>query len=269
MRCFAFIAWLAAAPAFAGEVPTDLLDRATQAQVVILGEVHDNPTHHATQAAIVAHLQPAAIVFEMLTPEQALLVTAENRDHPVALAEVLDWANSGWPDFAMYHPIFVAAPDAQIFGAAVPRMAARAAMQDGLAQTFGPDADDYGLTSPLPPDQQAAAETLQQEAHCNAMPPEMLPVMVDIQRLRDAVLARETLRAVDATAGPVVVITGNGHARMDGGVPDYIANLRPDLTMLTIGQSEEGAMTPGTFDAILSAPAVARPDPCAQFQQDG
>lgn len=269
MKWLGLCAILGCGPAVAGDVPAALLARADSAAVIIVGEVHDNPAHHAAQAAIAAHVAPSAIVFEMLTDAQAARVTADNRSDPAALAAALDWAGSGWPDFAMYYPIFAAAPQAAIFGGAVPRDAARAAMETGLAGSFGPDAAAYGLTTPLPPDQQAAQEALQQEAHCNAMPPEMLPVMVDIQRLRDAVLARATVQALDATGGPVVVITGNGHARKDGGVPGYLAQLRPDLAVLTIGQQEDGATTPGQFDAMLPAPAVARPDPCLQFRQGG
>ena len=269
MRRLALIAAIVTGPAFAGPLPVDILDRTATAPVIIVGEIHDNPAHHATQAALVAHVQPRAIVFEMLTEAQAATVTADNRADQQALAEALDWAASGWPDFAMYHPIFTAAPEAAIYGAAVPREAARAAMQAGIAQSFGDDAAAYGLTTPLPADEQAAQEDLQQQAHCNAMPPEMLPVMVDLQRLRDAVLARATLRALDETGGPVVVITGNGHAREDGGVPAYMALVRPDLEVLSIGQQEEGAGAPGLFDVMLSAPAVDRPDPCEAFRNKG
>ena len=269
MRCLALIAAIACGPAVAGPLPSGILDRAASAPVIIIGEVHDNPGHHDAQAAIVGHVQPAAIVFEMLTREQAARVTPRNRNDQAGLAEVLGWADSGWPDFAMYFPIFGAAPEAAIYGAAVPRDAARAAMQAGIAASFGADAADFGLTTALPPDLQAAQEDLQQQAHCNAMPPEMLPIMVDLQRLRDAVLARETLMALAATGGPVVVITGNGHARADWGVPAYIAGLRPDLEVLTIGQQEDGAGAPGDFDTLLSSPAVDRPDPCLQFRNKG
>lgn len=269
MRRLALIAAIAAGPAFAGPLPVELLEPAATAPVVIVGEIHDNPAHHITQAQLVAHVQPRAIVFEMLTEEQAGKVTPANRSDQQALAEALGWAATGWPDFAMYHPIFTAAPDAAIYGAAVPRDAARAAMQAGIAESFGDDAADYGLTTPLPSEDQAAQEDLQQQAHCNAMPPEMLPAMVDLQRLRDAVLARATLRALDKTGGPVVVITGNGHAREDGGVPAYIALIRPDLEVLTIGQQEDGAGAPGLFDVMLSAPAVERPDPCEAFRDKG
>jgi len=269
MRCLALIAAVACGPAVAGPLPMDLLDRAASAPVIIVGEVHDNPAHHEVQADIVTRIQPSAIVFEMLTAEQADRVTLDNRADQAFLAASLGWAESGWPDFAMYHPIFTAAPDAAIYGAAVPRDAARAAMRAGIAESFGSDAAQYGLTTPLPAEDQAAQEDLQQQAHCNAMPPEMLPVMVDLQRLRDAVLARATLQALDDTGGPVVVITGNGHAREDGGVPAYLTALRPDLDILTIGQQEDGAGTPGIFDMMLSAPAVERPDPCEVFRSKG
>lgn len=269
MRRLVLIAAFACGPAFAGPLPVDLLDRMTSAQVVIVGEVHDNPAHHSVQAEIVSLGQPSALIFEMLTDAQANTVSPDNRADQAGLATALGWADSGWPDFAMYHPIFTAAPDAAIYGAAVPRDAARAAMQVGIAESFGDDAADYGLTTPLPAEDQAAQEDLQQRAHCNAMPPEMLPIMVDLQRLRDAVLARATLRALDETGGPVVVITGNGHAREDGGVPAYLDRLRPDLDILTIGQQEDGAGTPGTFDVMLSSPAVDRPDPCAVFRNKG
>ncbi len=45
----------------ASELPR-FLEKARDADVVILGEIHDNPTHHATQAEIVAALRPAVYV---------------------------------------------------------------------------------------------------------------------------------------------------------------------------------------------------------------
>jgi uncharacterized iron-regulated protein len=91
------------------------------AQIVILGEVHDNPMHHANQARIVYDLQPHALVFEMFGPDKARGLTPDIRDNAIALEAALDWQDSGWPDFAMYYPIFSSAPDAAIFGGALPR----------------------------------------------------------------------------------------------------------------------------------------------------
>lgn len=254
---------LIAPPSLADDVPAT----ARQAQVVWLGEVHDNPAHHVEQARWVAALAPRALVFEMLTPEQVGAASGVPRDDAAALDAAFGWADSGWPDFAFYAPIFAAAPMARLEGAAVPRDAARAAMADGVAQAFGGRAAEFGLDRALPADVQAAAEAEQMAAHCDALPAEMLPAFVDIQRLRDAALARAALDALDATGGPVVVITGNGHARLDGGAPAYLRTARPDVVQFALGQAETGLLT-GQFDAVADASAVDRPDPCAVFRKD-
>ena len=138
------------------------------ADVVFLGELHDNPGHHRRQAEYVAELTPTALVFEMLTQAQADLVTPELVADEAALEAALGWNDSGWPDFTMYYPIFAAAPEAAYFGAAVPRDLARAAMAEGMASVFRGDAELYGLTADLPEDQQAEREALQLAAHCDA-----------------------------------------------------------------------------------------------------
>ncbi|KKL74422.1 hypothetical protein LCGC14_2065020, partial [marine sediment metagenome] len=122
-----------------------LAPAARDVDVVIMGEVHDNPQHHANQAAWVKDLRPAALVFEMLTPEQAL-TAMRNRDQDAdALGAALGWAKSGWPDFSMYAPIFTAAPDAAIFGGAVSRNLVRAAMFDGAMAAMGGAGELFGL----------------------------------------------------------------------------------------------------------------------------
>jgi uncharacterized iron-regulated protein len=270
-RLFALIALtMTCGRALAGDAATDLqaadwamLDKA---RIVIVGEVHDNPQHHETQAQIVDRLQPESVVFEMLSPQQVVRITPESRRDEQALREALDWENSGWPDFAMYYPIFAAAPEAAIHPALLSRDAARAVMQDGTETVFGGEAGLYGLTEPLDADQQTAREAMQMSAHCDALPAEMLPAMVQIQRLRDAVLARAALTALDETDGTVVVITGNGHARADWGVPVYLEAARPGLPIVTIGQGEDGRAPDGRYDIVLTAPAPTRGDPCDAFQ---
>lgn len=259
------LAW--AAPAWAGSVVDRALGLMSGADVVILGEIHDNPDHHLRQSEIIARLAPAAVVYEMLTPEQAARVTPELTRNTDRLAGVLGWETSGWPDFVLYAPVFAAAPDAVVFGALIDREKARQAMQSGLREAFGPQAADYGLTRPLGLDDQKARELMQSRAHCDALPDEMLAPMVDIQRLRDAVLARTVVTAFETTGGPVVLITGNGHARRDWGVPGYLDLVRPDLTVFVLGQDEGDGEDAAQFDLVLSAPPAKRDDPCAAFKQ--
>jgi uncharacterized iron-regulated protein len=234
--------------------------------VVLLGEVHDNPRHHEGQAAAVAALAPTAIVFEMLTPAQAARVTPGNRADAAVLAKALDWEEGGWPDFAMYHPLFVAAPEARIFGAGVPREEVRRAVAEGAAVVIGDDAASFGLDQPLPEAEMAERITEQAEAHCDALPAEMLPGMVEAQRLRDAALARAVLRALDETGGPVAVITGNGHARRDRGVPAYLEAARPGLEIVSLGQFEEAPEGEVPFDFWRVTEPAERDDPCEAFR---
>lgn len=245
----------------------DVVQALAQADVVLLGEVHDNPAHHLMQADLLTALAPGAVVWEMISQTQAEGLGGMSLSDAERVAAQLNWAKSGWPEFALYAPVFAAAQGAQQFGAQVPRSAAKMVMEQGAAEYFGQDAALFGLDKPLPDTQQQAREADQMANHCNALPIKMLPLMVEFQRLRDAALAAAVLQALQATAGPVVVITGNGHARKDRGVPAYLAVARPDITVMALGQAEDGQIS-GEFDLVLDAEPIERPDPCLAFQKD-
>ncbi|MEL6517468.1 MAG: ChaN family lipoprotein [Pseudomonadota bacterium] len=257
--------FLAVAPASASEIDISEIISLPAGDVIVLGEIHHNPAHHLNQATAIAALRPAALVFEMFGPDAALAATPEIRASPARLEEALGWADSGWPDFAMYYPIFVAAPDAAIFGGDIPRDQVRRAVLDGAAAVMGASAPVFGLHKPLGVDEQAAREDIQRTAHCDALPDEMLPGMVEAQRLRDAGLARAVLAALAETDGPVVVITGNGHARNDWGMPRMLNQARPDVEITTIAQFEEPRET-APFDHWIVTHTIARDDPCLAFQ---
>ena len=256
-------------PASARQIEPAALAGLPPADVVILGEIHDNAEHHAHQAAAVAALVPGALVFEMLDPAQAARLRGVERGDGPALDRLLGWAESGWPDFALYHPIFTAAPEATVFGGALPRAEVRRSMTEGAATVFGPEAARFGLADPLDPAEQAAREVEQAEAHCNALPETLLPGMVEAQRLRDAALARAVIEAHAATGGPVAVITGTGHARRDRGIPAALARAAPGLRVLSVGMFEADPGPSPPFDLWLVTPSQPRPDPCAAFGGSG
>ena len=236
------------------------------ADVVILGEVHDNPTHHLFQAQTLAALEPPAVVFEMFGPDGAAALDGVDRGDAQAVSAALDWDESGWPDFAIYAPVFAALGEARVFGGAIPRADVRRAMGEGAAAVFGEGAVALGLDRALPTEELAARLNGQMEAHCNALPVEMLGGMVEAQRLRDAGLARAVLDALEATGGPVAVITGNGHARRDWGVPALLRVARPDLRVIAVGQFEAVPEEPVPFDHWRVTAPAEREDPCAAFR---
>jgi uncharacterized iron-regulated protein len=254
--------WLAlAAPVAAAEVVA--LTALPAADVVLLGEVHDNPRHHRNQAEAVLSLQPKALVFEMLTPGQAALIVPQNRADP-GLAAVLGWEAAGWPDFAMYQPILTAAPGAAVYGAALDREALQGQRDVAALAALLPD-PAYGLTVPLAAADQAVREAEQAEAHCGALPADLLPYMVAVQRLRDARFAATAVQALRDTGGPVVVITGTGHVRRDQGIPAALALAAPGVSVLAVGQMEADPGPDAPYDLWLVTEPTPRPDPCAAF----
>jgi len=233
--------------------------------IIVLGEMHDNPDHHQVQAAWVSDYPPTALVFEMLFPAQAANAAGISRSDMQALDSALGWTESGLPAFDMYFPIFAAAPEVPLFGAALPREDVMRAAAEGAAKVFGAQAVQYGLV-PLPADEQAVREAEQMANHCDALPVDAMPGMVEAQRLRDAHFAKVALEAFDMHGGPVVVITGNEHARNDRGIPNAIALARPELRVFSVGQFEAEPEDAQPFDGYFIAAPVARGDPCEAFR---
>ncbi|NBT31976.1 MAG: hypothetical protein EBT13_08780, partial [Rhodobacteraceae bacterium] len=60
------------------------------ADVYVLGEVHDNPAHHLRQAEIVGQVAPRAIVFEMLSPAQVAAAATADVQNPADLGDAFD-----------------------------------------------------------------------------------------------------------------------------------------------------------------------------------
>ncbi len=250
---------------FASEITETDVSDLQHADIYLIGELHDNRVHHKRQAMAVDAIKPSALVLEMLSPDQAEKAQMADRSNPELLQDALKWNVAGWGDFASRAPVFQAAPDAKIYGAAQSAAAVRDAMSRGAVASFGEAAGQFGLATPLPAEEQATRETLQDQAHCGALPADMIPSMVEAQRFRDAAFARVALDALTETGGPVVVITGNGHAR-NWGMPHALKNAAPDVVVLSIGQITADEV-PAPFDLWLVGPARSvEGDPCDAFK---
>jgi uncharacterized iron-regulated protein len=236
------------------------------AHVVFLGEIHDNPTHHLIQSDLMAGLGPSAVVFEMLTPEQAALMEAGPFKTLTELDALIGWEAAGWPDISIYGPVISQSMGKPIYGAGVPRAQVRPVMETSAAKAFGPEAARFGLSAPLPEDQAIARNKLQADAHCGAMPDEMLPLMVEVQRFRDARLAQVALEAFETHGPPVVVITGNGHARKDWGAPFALFQANPAILIAAVGLFEKPQEKRPPYDSWMVTEAIERPDPCLAFK---
>ena len=253
----------------------ELVAALEHAQIVVLGEVHDNRIHHARQARLVRQLHPRGIAFEMVpgASEEGVQVFLAQGGARGEIGPAIGWDRMGWPDWKVYAPIFEAAPDAYIAGGGTLRSEIRVAIEDGAASAYGAGARDLGLDRPLASALQMEIEDEMIAAHCNKLPRPVAAGMVEGQRLRDARFAAAALRALAAGGGErAVLITGNGHARKDRGVPAYLRLTRPEVTVLSVGMIElEPGADPGSaarglpFDYIWLSDPAKREDPCAGF----
>jgi uncharacterized iron-regulated protein len=253
--------------------------RARDAEVIYLGEMHDNPAHHRIQAAVLAAIVDAgarpAVAFEMVpeTLQAELDAAVAGEDPPDEVARSLRWERQGWPDFGMYWPLFELARRHRLPAVAAdldPGLARRIG-REGLARAGG---DAARLQSALPPDpalDRAIARRIQ-AAHCHLVSEARARTMVEGWHARNVVIARRLVEGL-ARAPRVVVIIGRGH-QTPGGVPDQLRALRPGTRQLVVALGEPGPEAgaeaaddgaPGGIRWLVPAPP--RTDPCEGLKQ--
>lgn len=270
--------------------------------LVILGEVHDNAWHHELRADILrrasamrsasadeARRGPAAVFEHIRSDQQAALDLfselsrkGQHLDRPAEFFRFLKWDQSGWPDKALFQPLFRAAITGRlpILPGDPPRETIRGVAKQGLAATLpGDDIARMKLDQPLPPDQADAQLGELEISHCGLMPKAAFTTMAEAQRYRDAHLAEATLKAAEQHDG-AILLTGNGHARSDRGVPLHLARMAPGKPVLTILliEVEAGKTNPTVYiprfasgrpaaDYIVFTPRVERKDPCIEMRE--
>jgi len=269
--------------------PGALAKAAGAADFVLLGETHDNPDHHRLQAWVLAALaaqgRRPVVAFEMIDRDQADALAAyleSHRDDAAGLGAALGWEESGWPDWSMYRPIaeVALAHGLPLRAADVARATQRKVGRQGLDALPEQRRRTLGLDSPLPP---ALRESLRRElmaSHCDMLPEAALAPMMQVQRLRDAVMADSLIAAVPESQGPVVLIAGRGHVRADRGVPWYLRRRLPEAEILTVGlfevaddlrdwrayRPEVPEAAPAAFDYLWFTPRADDRDHCAEME---
>jgi uncharacterized iron-regulated protein len=273
--------WQGRAGAFVDEA--SLGDALARADLVLLGETHDNPDHHLLQARLVRSLVASgrrpAVALEMLTSDlQDAVDAARTRTprEPEALADV--WRQGGWPDLDLYRPVLAAAlePNLPIVAANLPRAEVRALVKNGIAGADPALRSRLERGPTLPPE---AVEELRAEmkaSHCGELPDAMMDPMILAQRARDATMSARLADASSDRGG--VLITGKGHAKPRD-VPAWLAIDAPGTKVVTVAfvevdpdletpaeYVEEFGKGPFPFDYAIFTPATKRDDPCEKLR---
>ncbi len=258
---------------------------------LLLGEIHDNPSHHRLRAdgltLLLADAVPTTLVFEQMdrsrdaTIAEVLSARGAGPDararealaERVADAGGLDRAGWGWP---LHRPLVEAAlaGGARIVGGNLPLAQVRSIVRDGI----GAAPDDVRRLMEADREwddrRRQVLEALIDTGHCGVLPRSRWASMALGQRARDAAMALSMVAALQRGARRVVLIAGNGHVRRDIGVPHHLM-----ATGLAGGQDavhavaylERGSTEPrdaSLYDQVLITDGVAgRPDPCEAFRR--
>lgn len=271
-----------------------LVDRLAASTVALLGEVHDNGDHHRIRAQLILALEARrggeprpALVLEHIRADQDLALAAlraldrRERRSVADLFAALSWETSGWPDKALFQPLFEAALDAEwpILAGDLPSADIRAVARQGLAALPASELQRLGLATPLPAPAQADLLDELEKSHCGLLPKSAFGAMADAQRYRDAYMAHAVLDA-ERAHGRAILLAGNGHVRSDRGVPWHLRRLAPDARLATVMFLEvegskpaaldyliRGSLDEPMADVVVLTRRAERPDPCTEMRK--
>jgi uncharacterized iron-regulated protein len=256
-----------------------LYERVAIAQFHLLGEVHDNPDHHAIQAEILEAigtrgLKPL-VAFEQFDREHADALRqrlASGTHEPDDIAQAVMFDRKGW-NWDFYRALVAIALryGMPIRAANLSRNAASQIAKRGFAALGAERAAELQIEKVWSTEREQVLREIIREGHCGALPESAVPALAAAQRARDATLA-ESLRG-DSPDG-AVLIAGNGHVRRDLGVPLYLPGSSCAVGILEVEADKESAAdylesaagAVPLYDLVCFTPRWERPDPCAAFQ---
>lgn len=244
---------------------TELLQAIRRADFVLLGEKHDNPNHHRARGALLRELGSSAVVVAEHLPRSAQLRLTPSDDLVGELSQagfaVKQWQ---WP---LHQVLFadIAQTNQRLLGGNISRELARQIAREGRSAM---PIDLLALIDAAPLASQARsnldADLIQ--GHCGQLPETRLEGMRWAQRARDAAMAQSLLQAKSQGAVPSVLVAGNGHVRLDYGVPQVLRAELGKPALLSIGFVEAGTPVTGTpYDYVWISAVSNRDDPCAGF----
>lgn len=249
-----------------------LLAELGNADVAVLGEIHDNPIHHQLRALLLRQLSPASrtVVAEHLNWRQRFKGSGELlTDLQVAGFDAQGWA---WP---LHQALFeaVTAMNMPLVGGNLPGASIKEVFKT-LGESLPEPVRALLASAPFDTNQRQAMEQEINQGHCGAMPSSMFEGMAAVQRGRDAAMAEVALAHL-----PSVVVAGNGHAWKHLGVPFVVNKSSPHLHTLSVLFMEWDDTRPSpekqTFlaelaqqaDYVWLTPPHPRKDPCESLRK--
>lgn len=202
-------------------------------QVVLLGEIHDNPYHHLLQASIIrAYLSSShssAVGFEQISKEDQEKLSrfqVEERKNLRDLRDILEWDKSGWPDWDIYEKVF----EESLIQRA--QLVALQLTKNDLDSLRKPDFRNDLKKWPFLTKRFRLSEELRQEmrealikSHPFEISAKHLETMLRIQNAKDWFMAKQIKSYLQVSVSKFVGIMGREHVRKDRGVGFYLSKM--------------------------------------------
>lgn len=221
---------------------TEMVQYLAKKDFVLIGERHGRHAHQRREAFLIGALAEAGkhptIAFEMVSHDQTDDIAAYRQQAPeyaLGLAPILNWADSNWPAWSFYHPVFDMAfsTKSKIVGADDDELHANATMLE-------PGSDDV----------ESFAHYRQQmlRAHCNLIDENRATELANIQIARDKHMAKILVESAHPEDGAVLIV-GSAHIPKSVGIPSRLSS--DDVTVLLLKETD---LSQAEF---LSTPAVS------------
>jgi uncharacterized iron-regulated protein len=259
-------------PTGAPVTASELLRRIDAADIVLLGEQHDNPVHHALRGALITALaaQRPAVVFEQFADRDTPIPPPAPGESEEAWLDSSGFDREGWK-WPLHRPVVDAAiaHARSVWGANLSRQELGPVVREGESAVREPI---RRLMDEAPLDSAgiAATDAELKAAHCGQLPQSLIAGMRTAQVARDAAMARALLLAGAARGQrPEWLMAGNGHVRRDLGVPRILRQAAPRARVLAVGllEREANGDLPAAderrqYDLVIVTPRAEREDPC-------
>ena len=223
------------------------VDGLMASRVIAVGEKHDEASHHAVQAKVLAALaeRDAKLVvgLEMVSQDQQQVLD-DLRSGKMSEADFSAWWNKNWGfDYSLYKPIFDAAraKNLRVVGLNAPIALVKLVAKKGLS----------GLT----PEQRAALPAVVEESadpryrdfvkdslSGHGLPPESVQHMIEAQAVWNETMGAKTAEL--AASSRVLVIAGQGHMLWRAGIPESAARRGAGPAAIVLPYPLDGELVP-------------------------
>ncbi|SDK44630.1 Uncharacterized iron-regulated protein [Maridesulfovibrio ferrireducens] len=242
----------------------EVVQNASRADYVLIGEGHTNRCDHAAQFNLIQGLtrnnRKVSIGFEMISSEKQDVLNRFNLGQLSVdeLPEKLDWKNEWRYDFNFFRSVFELAKKRELTVAALnfPFRLTKEVREKGLERLSVPDRALLPQKVIPAPEQQEESlkEVLSMHANRDSSDPTQVERFLLVQSLWDTAMAERAISLRRSSKNPVVVLAGAGHVEHGWGIAHRLKELDPEAKVFMFMPWRGEEFYPTAADSFFYCP---------------